>query len=128
MTCGPEGVLPLYDIDLWAAMLKVVDDSGFKAMHSLEKVTVILCQYGIDEEDIADHESLIQRMPSSKWCIELKDMGKKIWTSTDNRYEFDNYEDYERHEEEIYRQEMKREEEAEEEAEERSEERSVLEE
>ncbi|KAI0869268.1 hypothetical protein GGS24DRAFT_479210 [Hypoxylon argillaceum] len=91
MTCGPEGVLPLYDIDLWAAMLKVVDDRGFKAMHSLEK-----------------------RMPSSKWCIELKDMGKKIWTSTDNRYEFDNYEDYERHEEEIYRQEMKREEEAEE--------------
>ncbi|KAI0096610.1 hypothetical protein GGR51DRAFT_26726 [Nemania sp. FL0031] len=115
MVCGPEeGVLSLDDIDLAAAILKVVDDGGFEAMHSLKKISVVFGQYGFDEEDITCYERLIRRVPSSKWCIELKDMGKRIWISDDDRCEFDNYEDCERYNDEMDKEELEREEEEEE--------------
>ncbi|KAJ8131808.1 hypothetical protein O1611_g1813 [Lasiodiplodia mahajangana] len=120
MTCGPDDAVlsvdDIDDIDFSAAMLKAVDDGGLKDMSSLERVVVVLQQYGIDEEDIAGRERLMQRMPSPKWCIELKDMGRKIWISIDDRCEFDNYEDCQRYDDEYYIEEMKREEEKEEEA------------
>ncbi|KAL7621085.1 hypothetical protein AAE478_008397 [Parahypoxylon ruwenzoriense] len=106
----PDSIFSLCDVDLAAEMLRALDDGGFKAMLSLEKIVVVCGEYDINEEVMALRESLMQRMPSFKWSIELTKVPPRVWISDDDRVEFDNYEDCCRYNNEMYRREMEREE------------------
>ncbi|KAI1769870.1 hypothetical protein F4818DRAFT_312018 [Hypoxylon cercidicola] len=96
----PDNRFSLHDVDLAAEMLRILDDRGFKAMPSLEKAVVVLGKYDIDEEDMALRESLMRRMLPCKWSIELTKLTKKTWISSDDMFEFDNYEDCEKYDNE----------------------------
>lgn len=116
MSCSPpDGILSLSDINRAAEMLRELDNGGFGAISSLERIVVVLGEYEIDEQDMADCESLVQMMPSSKWCIKLIKVPPRIWISDDDRVEFDNYEDLCEYNDELHRVETKREEQREQE-------------
>ncbi|KAH6871631.1 hypothetical protein B0T10DRAFT_553329 [Thelonectria olida] len=106
----PDSIFSLCDVDLAADMLRALDDGGFKAMPSLEKIVVVRGEYDIDEEVMALRECLMRRMPSCKWSIELTKVPPRRWISDDDMVEFDNYEDCCRYNNEMYRREMEREE------------------
>ncbi|KAM5348919.1 hypothetical protein ACJ41O_008742 [Fusarium nematophilum] len=93
-------------------MLRALDDGGFKAMPSLEKIVVVYGEYDIDEEVMALCECLMQRMPSCKWSIELAKVPPRRWISDGDMVEFDNYEDCCRYNDERDRREIEREEQA----------------
>lgn len=89
----PAGINSLWDIDLAVDMLSTLHDGGLKAIPPLEKIVVIPGEYDINEEVVAFRETLTQRMPNSKWCIELKRVPPRVWISDDDMVEFDNHED-----------------------------------
>ncbi|PON21940.1 hypothetical protein TGAM01_v209196 [Trichoderma gamsii] len=106
----PDSIFSLWDVDLAAEMLKTLDDAGLKDMPSLEKIFVVRGEYDIDEEALASRESLMQKMPSNKWVIELTKVPPRVWISDDGRVEFDNDEDCSRYNDEMNRMELEREE------------------
>ncbi|KAK1762468.1 hypothetical protein QBC33DRAFT_551950 [Phialemonium atrogriseum] len=106
----PGGIFSLRAVDRAAEMLRALDDGGFKAMPSLEKIVVVREEYDIDEEVMALRESIMQRMPSCKWSIELTKVLPDVWTSCDDRVVFDNYEDCWRYDAEMLNRQMEREE------------------
>ncbi|OAA33091.1 hypothetical protein AAL_00556 [Moelleriella libera RCEF 2490] len=101
----------LEDVDLVAEMLRVLDDDGgFRLMPSLESILIMRGEYVIDGEVLALRESLMQRMPSPKWSIELIEIPPRRWISADDRVAFDNCEDCYAYDEELSRLEWEREE------------------
>ena len=111
----PDGPFSLCDVDWAAGMLRALDDGGLKAMLSLEEIIVVCGEYNINEETLASCESLMQKIPSSKWSIKLTKVPPRVWISGDGRVEFDNPEDCSRYDDEQYRMEMEMEEEREQE-------------
>lgn len=53
----PDSIFLLHDLDLAEEMLRVLDDGGFKAIRSLEKIVVISGVYDINEDVIALREN-----------------------------------------------------------------------
>ncbi|KAI0120738.1 hypothetical protein BJ170DRAFT_646576 [Xylariales sp. AK1849] len=106
----PDGIFLLWDVDLAADMLRILDEGGFKDIPSLEKVVVIRGEYDINEEVMVSRESLIQNMPSLKWFIELTKVPPRVWISNNDMVTFDNEEDCSRYNDEMYRRELVREE------------------
>ena len=105
-----NSILSLCDVDLAAEMLLALHHGGFKAMPWLKKIVVVCEEFDIDQEDMAFRESLMQRMPSCIWSMELKKLPPRTWISDDDMVEFDNYEDCYRYNDELYRRQMEREE------------------
>ncbi|KAI1396933.1 hypothetical protein F4819DRAFT_473651 [Hypoxylon fuscum] len=117
ISCRPSIVtLSSHEVASASEMLRMLDDGGFKAMSSLEKILITCGEYNIDDDTKAFYEMLTQRIPSSKWCIELIELPApppQTWISSNDMVEFDNYEDYCSYEEEterLERKEMEREE------------------
>ncbi|KAL7927172.1 hypothetical protein ACQKWADRAFT_279718 [Trichoderma austrokoningii] len=106
----PDSLFSLEDVDYAADILETLNDSGLKDMPSLEKISVVRGEYDIDEEALASRESLMQKMPSIKWVIELTKVPPRIWISDDGRVEFDNEEDCLAYDEEMQSMEQEREE------------------
>ncbi|KAI1273006.1 hypothetical protein F5Y07DRAFT_277586 [Xylaria sp. FL0933] len=67
-----EGGLAHWEVNTVAEMLKMLDDSGLEAISSLKKILMVCGEYEIGEKVNAFYEHLVERLPSSKWCIELK--------------------------------------------------------
>lgn len=114
----PDNGFPLYDVDFAADMLQALDTGGVKDISSLEKFIVVCGEYDIDEEVMILRENLVQRMPSSKWSIELTKVPPRLWISDNDMVEFDNEEDCCRYNKEMDRLDMEREEREEQEQEE----------
>lgn len=80
-------------------------------MISLEMIVVVLAQHEIDVVDMDHYESLMQMMamPSSKWHVELVNLPPRVWISIDDRVEFTNYDGLCEYNDELQREEQRRE-------------------